>query len=358
MGDVPSEQISLRLPEPLLDALDQEADEADMSRSTLIRRLATFGLETQADAVAAENEKRQEAQRIIEENQQLRNLLPSKWRSHIRGLFRDDLTDGVSPEDLALMAEGYRAQAEQYEEMAEEHPLAPDADLVSVVDEEQRHAMEAADLSNWYEGVENPHERALSGVSEGRKERQTLVAVVRNVVETHLSLEAATNTGMPSIDASDLPPMADQSLPEDTDREDVAQLARHCVEAGIPPEEIDDVPLTDPSLGVEAIEAEEGGQPDVEQPALRMGGEIVEEPGGEQTDVDDGPQVVEASETTQKQIQQTVAAADGGRDPDSIAGSETTMNPDNTDDETDASTEIDKIAEAAERAAAEGETDE
>jgi len=319
-------KIDARVSEDLLDWLDDTVEATDTSRSALVRRSLHYLREAHVDDVKREAELQAEHDEIVKRNRELRQLLPSKWRSHVRGLFAQDLADDTSPDDLRTLAQAYREQAEKKEEIAAANPMAPEADLARIVDEELAHALEAADLSNWYDGVDNPHERHLSGVEDGKQERDDVVALVEGAVEAHQHVAAIFNdpSEAPPLDESDLPTFADSLLPDDIEPADVADVATRLVRAGVTADEVADViPTTDPRLAPGEISADASGDVDVEPARMRRGGDVVDvvdEDEQDSTDADDGPQVVPASETTQKQLAQHLASADGGRTPGAVPG--------------------------------------
>lgn len=272
-------KVTIRMNGEKVDWIDRLADQAGVDRSTMIRRFVDFGIEAQGSAATDADDRRGEHDEIVERNQELRQILPSKWRSHVRSLFLDDLRDDCSPEDLETIAQGYRQQAVKKEEIADSMPLAPEGDLVGIVDEELANALEAADLSNWYEDVENPYERHLSGVEEGRREREAAVSVVQGVVWSFESLRKSFTdpTLCPDPSVEDVPIDAEEILPEDVTREDVAEIAAELHREQIPAEKVPEaIPTVDPDLGPEEIESESVDvEDDQEAPGaatIRMGG--------------------------------------------------------------------------------------
>lgn len=360
MSDDRDPRVAFRAPEGLVEWLDEQAEDAGLPRSEVCRRALHFMREARGDALEREAQIRDEIDTIISENQELRKVVPSKWRSHVQGLFVDDLRDETSPADLRTLAAGYRRQAEKMEELAETIPHAPEADLVGIVDEELRNALEAGDLSNWYDDVENPHEKHLAGVEDGMQERREAVAVVQGVVETHTRLAAAFEDRheAPAVKPSDLPRFAESVLPDDVDREDVARLATMLVREGVPAEDVPDVlPTVDPSLEAEEVASRATGDDvDVEEATIRKGGVPIDAYESEPTGTDGGvPCAADGDELSQQRLA-ALAAADGGRHPRSLPPSEEvdteeTMNePNDTDDDsTEAVSErLDELADAVE----------
>lgn len=296
------EIVSFRVSPELRDALEELADGTGATVSDLGRRLLWYGVETQGDDVADRLAEQTEIEKrisgVIEQNRRVRKVLPSRWKSHVRDLFQTDLSNEVAPEGLAIMAKRYREQARDLEELAETIPEAPEADLEAIVDEELAHAIEAADVSTWYENVDNPHERHLEGVREGAEERRDLAALVGSLVESHgQMLEAFQDREhAPALSASDLPLRADSLLPEQMDREDVAELATQLARRGLGPDQAKDVVMSGRLEDVEdvlesvPIEVEGGvvqddGDDDSPPPMLRMGGTLQPNglgPGGEE----------------------------------------------------------------------------
>jgi len=366
-------KVTFRVSEDTLAWLDDVVESTDSSRSALLRRSVQFMREARTDRVEREAELQTEHDEIVERNQELRQLLPSKWRSHVRGLFAQDIADDTSPDDLRRLADAYREQAQVKQEIAQENPMAPEADLARIVDEELAHALEAADLSNWYENVDNPHERHFQGVEDGREERRDVVALVEGAVEAHQHVAAAFEdpSQAPALDEGDLPVLAETVLPDDVDAADIADVATRLVRAGVTADEVADViPTTDPTLAHQDVDSQvDQGDVDldVEPAAMRMGGDV-HEPDEHSTDADDGPQVVEASETTQERIAEALAAADGGRTPDAVPGhsveGDTDMSDTNPGNDEHNPDEYDEVSEPFDElmgghpAHAEGDSDE
>lgn len=253
------------------ELLDGLAERGGVSRSELIRRMIDFAAEAQDDIddVLPEDVVVQgEIDDKIDQNRLLRRLLPSKWRAHVRGLFVEDLRDNTHPDDLRTLAEGYREQAALMEEQAALVDEAPnDPDLVGIVDEELAAAMEAADLSTYYDVVENPHERHLEGVGEGREERQNVIMIVTNLVESWERMAETYNdpAAAPVIKPKDLPERAGSELPDRVEREDVAELANSLVRSGVSADQVADVlggetPALDDAEEIETELLADGGQ--------------------------------------------------------------------------------------------------
>lgn len=345
MGDDANDpRVSFRIPESQLSWLDGMADKIGASRSDLLRQAVDFIREAQGDTLERQGEVKQEIEEIIELNKDRQRI--HGWPGRVRGLFRRNLRNGMDPDGLRSVAHGYREHADALERLAETvpHTFVERGELVEATNRELRNALEAADLSNWYEAVENPHERHFSGVEDGRQERTEMVALVQGVVDRHEHLAAIFDDpeDAPIVLGRDLPERADEILPDGVDRDDLAELATELVRHGVRPEDVPDViPTTDPSLDVEEIGSrveEAGVEPaeEIEPATVQMGGETIE---AELDDGDDSaPLPTSASETTQADLIKAQAAADGGRDPDSVPGAEssevdTDMNDNNAEND-------------------------
>lgn len=345
-----TEKVTIRLTPEELAEIDEQAEAAGVSRSELIRKQREFAQAVSASHGQSVAEVEADVEQQIEQNQTLRRVLPSKWESHVTRLMTDDIRDDLAAEELALLAEGYREQARKYETLAEMHPLAPDADLVGIVDDVLVEALEGADLTDYYQGVENRFEKKLEGVESGAENRRQTVSVVQGVMQTSLRLaEGNDRVDYISPDVDDLPDLVD--LPDAVDRADVVSLASELLAEGYTPEDapdaIDQYDERMPGADCPPEQrADTGPRFDThsESKTVEVPSEVVD---GDPNDVDGHEQ---------EQLVSELPAADGGRDPDSVPGSgseDTNMNPINDSD--DSSTDVEPNAD---RAPAEGADDE
>lgn len=379
------ETVTFRAPAALVDALDSLADASgpDTTRSDLLRMGGHYVIETQADHLERMGELEAQESELVERNMKRRNIARFA-ESTIRGLFTDDLKGDVDATKLPRLADHYREQARLKEEMAQEldpeNPIVEPGELVAKVDQELNHAIEAADLSNWYDQHENPYAADLSGVREGVEEREDLVALVAGLVETHASLVRAFNDPeqAPDIDPAELPPMAHDLLPEGKTKADVAELATELAREGYTAEQVRGL-LDGQPLDADAINADDeppalDADPEaVEAAEVRMGGQPA--PYVENNDDDDEPtpDATDADADNQDRLRNAIASADGGRTPsarrsgwqdteevDDDMSHETQHDDDRTDDENDASARLDALDAAAREAAesAGGDADE
>lgn len=382
------ERLTVRVDDDLAGDLNALADAADTTVSDLLRKGAAFVVESQGDRLERQGELIEQERQQVAQNQKRRNI--ARFPSTVRDLMLEDLKADVDPAKLPMLAEGYRRQARTKEELAQEldgEPVVEPGELVAAVDQELRWALEAADLSTWYDGHQNPYAADLSGVEDGLEERNDLAALVASVVEDHGALCRAFRdpADAPAIDPLDLPPMASDLLPDDVTREDVADLAtrlarqgvtgdqvRRALDGGTWPDPID-VTSHDPETDTQG-----DTEPDPPVATLRTGGVPLDAtPDDESSDpisVEAGAET--ASELQQAELQQSITAADGGRTPSARSsgfGTETeteevedTPMTDHTHTDTDDSEEQTETEDVTERlealdaatARAAGDTDE
>ena len=357
------ERVTVRMDRDLVAALDAVADTASTSRSDLVRKGAHFVVESQAERLERQGQLVEQERQQVEANRKRRNIV--RFPNTVRDLFLEDLKADVRPEKLPALAEGYRRQARTKEDLAAEldpdDPVVEPGELVEDVDRELAYAVEAADLSNWYDQHRNPYAAELSGVRDGIEEREDLVALVAGLVDTHASLCRAFSDpdDAPAVDAADLPPMAATLLPENVTKEDVADLATDLARQGLTGDQVRDV-LDGSPLDPDAIEVESTVEPDDDAPeaTVTMGGLPrpldPDEDDDQEPAPDGGPVAIEASADTQARLQQAIAAADGGRTPSARRSGwnqpeeDSDMSHDNTDAD---SIEYDDENDAAERLA-------
>lgn len=348
------EHVTLRIDGDLLAEIDDQADAAGTNRSDVIRKKLHF-----AEAVEVQGQRpadiEGEIDEQIERNQTLRKVMPSKWRSQVRDLFANDIRADMAAQELEITAEAYRRQAEKLEELADTIPLAPDADLVGIVSDELMKALDAADLSNYYDGVTNPYEKKLSGVESGIEERKRIIPIIEQTMRTSVMLaEGAKRADYYKPRADELPKQLEKSLPENVDREDIAQVARELLQDGYGPDEVEhglspDHPIlnggdTKDEIRVPADETPPDRYDDATvKRQLQMPLEELEELDDDQGDDDDLEQQLREMnddaksdpspivESKQTNLVSELPAADGGRDPDSVPGSERGCEPMNDD---------------------------
>lgn len=340
--------LGFRAPDPIHEAVEQLADANGLDKSELLRRMVSFAVETQGDQIADQADLLNRLEDSIEVNQEREKI--ATWRRHVRRQFGKYVQADMNPEHLEALADGYREQARLREDLADTIPNPPpvdDGELVGIVDEELAHAIDAVDLSTWYENVENPHAAHLSGVEDGEEDRRDLAALLEGVVQTHgCFYDAVDNPDrLPPVDPADLPPMADTLLPDGVGREDVAELATDLARSGVEPDEVRGV-LKSGALPVPSNVKQDGGQPPEALPT------------GRDDDTRDQTVTVDASEATQQELIQAIAAADGGRSPGARAAgfneedTDMTGNTDDTDeldelpDDYDDPTEASDVLEA------------
>lgn len=370
------ELVGFRADADLVADLDALADAANTSRSDLLRKAAHLVIETQSDRLERQGELQERERQQVEANRKRRNII--RFPNTIRDLFLEDLKADVPAAKLPRLAESYREQARTKEELAQEldpdDPVVEPGELVGAVDRELSHAVEAADVSNWYDQHRNPYAADLSGVRDGIEEREDLVALLAGLVDTHASLARAfaNPDEVPPIDAADLPRMATTLLPDGVTDQDVADLATQLARQGLTGEQVRDL-LDGQPFDPDAIEVDATVEPaeDADVAQVLRGGQALnaaDEPG------DDTPTVT-ASNSTQAELMDAITAADGGRTPSArrsgwnqpeevdtetdMSHNDTEPDHDSTDSE-DVSEQLDTLTQATREAAqqAGGEADE
>jgi len=246
--------ISIRVPEWLKREMEALADESGLSVSEVWRRSGEFTLAAHDQDIQEQADLEDELDEKKELNLKRDRIAGFSGRVH--DMLEKRIKGMYSPKGLRSVAVGYREEAEIRERQAEVIPDAmpvEEGELVAVVDRELREALQAADLTNWYERHGNSYE-TITGVREGREERQQLIALVQGLLESHgqviNAFQHAENA--PAVDPKDLPPMADSLLPERLGRDEVAEAVTRMAREGVEPEDVPDVlPDVDPRLAVE-----------------------------------------------------------------------------------------------------------
>jgi predicted transcriptional regulator len=340
--------------------IEEIASATHLSKSDVIRDFLEIGIAVSGDDIEQLAQARADELEVIQRNQNAIQLFPSHWRSHVKDQMAKTIKNSFHPDEIESFAAMLREQAEKKEEQAELIDVVPDADLVGIVDDVLFDALEAADLSTYYEDVDNPYAKRFEGVDDGLQQRDELILRLQSTVEKHQQLaNALSNGSVPSVMPNDIDTDVVELLPEDKTREDFARLATECVKAGI---DADAIPEhLDRTTEDFTLESDTGGelspsQDDVEddldldpgsEATIRMGGQRQnerwrtddEDDEEQHDDSDSNPDAAEAVEAIQQQIADKIPAADGGRD-DRTAGrgyGDTDMNPTTrtTDDSTD-----------------------
>lgn len=305
MSDANKTLVSSRIREGLADLIDAEADDHGVTRSALIEQYLEFAVEAAGGQVAERERAKRDVSDIINENETVRNIVPGKWRSHVRGLFRDDIKDGCSPRDLRILADRYREQARANERLAETFDDLDQPDLEGIVDEELYHALEAEDRSEFYATRDNPHE-SLSGVAEGTRKRKLAITVIQGVVEAQNQTAAALESdAAPRVRPDELR-VSESELPAGVDRETIADAANRLVANGA---ESQDVPELlnhgdDPALRPDSVDSvlEDDAGPDPDPDETET-----------ETDQPATPDVPAPDAVEQSELPMRIPASDGGR---------------------------------------------
>jgi len=283
-------KVSYRMPEAKLDALKGLAEQYDVSLSALLRRFDSYGLETNAEAVAVEAQIENLRQDIIDFGKPIDKA--GGFAGRVRSDFEKRFKNGYGAKWLVAKAESYRREAEMLEEKVEEHPDAPpieEGELVEEVNRVLRDALEAAKLSDWSDRYDNPFER-LSGVESGKEGRRFALVLTRNALRIDQDLEPL-RSGIGSdrrVRGDDLPDLADEELPPTVERDDVARVARELADRGVDPDSLDldptefdpfgwtDAEVVEDTVTVEASTNGELPDPDAETD----GGQVAAPDGG------------------------------------------------------------------------------
>ena len=275
--------VSFRAPQPLVDAVHELADEADVSPSRMWRMLAWHGVEanTETLVLAAEIDKERE-----EIKQRFKPIdQAGGFAGRVREDFEERFKNGYAPKWLDAKAESYREEARMLEEKVRDHPDAPEiaeGELVEEVERELADALEAMDLSNWTERHANRYEK-FGGVEDAKDRRQFYVAAVQGAMRVREKVAAAFSS-VEGVDVSgdDLSKLMEEDLPHGVDRDDVAEAANQLARMGV---ERDEVPEAlrefDPRVwDDEDTEDGPGSVEDGPDPATDGGGPPVEADGG------------------------------------------------------------------------------
>lgn len=229
-------KISLRAPEELVEAMDDLADASGVqNRSAVWRMAASFALETNAEMLGTAARIDERRRDIIDKHRpvDLAEGLPGRVSDQMQERFKS----GYSLMGLARKATSYVEEAQMYEEELDD--VYREGELVDEVKREVRHALEAAELTNWWDRHANPYER-FEGVKDGKERRRFALVVLQNAMRLDTELEALRSVaGDRRVKEQDLPELADEDLPLDLGREDVARVARELTDEGYTPEDID-----------------------------------------------------------------------------------------------------------------------
>jgi len=227
--------LTARVDGDVVDDVDALAEAAGLCRSDVLRMGVQFALEAHGDSLERAGDLRQQEQALVADNEERRKI--ARFPNTVRGLLMDDLKAEVPPTQLAHLADHYREQARLKEQQAQElpgDPIVTPGELQAAVDRELAYAIQASDLSNWYDRHENPYAADLAGVEDGLEERKDLVALVAGVVDRYKRLVDIFDDrySAPALEPTDLPPKADDLIPENKTRADVAELITELARQG------------------------------------------------------------------------------------------------------------------------------
>ena len=237
-------KISLRLPEERLEALDEIAEQYDISRSVLVRRAIDLLLEKNVEAVGINAKIKHEMEKIKETMHEIHRA--GGFRGRMEDKFNEFFESGYDPKWIVASAEAYRKEARMLEEYLPEHPEAPpieDGEFVDVVDDVVEKTIRSHKLSEYgdrYDGMMKSH----GGVEEGLESRKFALAMTKGAMNMDIDGYRISGAygGERRVDGDDLSAYAVDQLPEGVDRNDVARVARELVDAGVHPEDVE----TDP----------------------------------------------------------------------------------------------------------------
>lgn len=270
MTDDRDPKVSYRMPQERLDAIDDLAEQFNVTRSDLLRKFDSLGLESNVEALGVEAEIAKLKDEIIEFGKPIDRA--GGFGGRVRQDFERRFKNNYKPKWLAAKAESYRREARMLEKKVSDHPDAPpieDGELVEEVEDVLRDTLEAAKLSDWTDQYNNPYER-LSGVESGKDSRRFALVLARNALQMDSDLEPL-NSELDAdrrVQARDLPELAEEDLPEHVSRDDVARVARTLADRGVAPEEIETDPTEfdpfgwgDDAPAVDAVEQLPDGGP-------------------------------------------------------------------------------------------------
>jgi len=271
-------KLSYRMPQERLDAIDALAEQHGVARSALLRRFDAFGLESNAEALGVEAEIANLRQEIIDFGKPIDDA--GGFAGRVRDDFEKRFKSGYKPKWLAAKAESYRREAEMLEEKVADHPDAPpieEGELVDEVNRVLRNTLEAAQLSDWTERYSNPLER-LSGVDSGKQSRRFALVLTRNALEMDQDLEPLNSTlgTERRVRRDDLPELAEEDLPPNVDRDDVARVARDLADRGVTADDVEVDPTEFDPFGWIDVDSEAVDDDDVVAVEGSTNGELPE----------------------------------------------------------------------------------
>ncbi|ALJ99702.1 hypothetical protein BGV91_gp39 [Haloarcula californiae icosahedral virus 1] len=285
-------KVSYRMPQERLEAIDDLAEQHGVARSALLRRFDAFGLESNAEALGVEAEIANLRQEIIDFGKPIDDA--GGFAGRVRDDFEKRFKSGYKPKWLAAKAESYRREAEMLEEKVADHPDAPpieEGELVDEVNRVLRDTLEAAQLSDWTERYSNPLER-LSGVESGKQSRRFALVLTRNALEMDQDLEPLNSTlgTERRVRRDDLPELAEEDLPPNVDRDDVARVARDLADRGVTADDVEVDPTEFDPFGWIDVDSEVVDDDDVVAVEGSTNGELPdpEADGGTESVVADG----------------------------------------------------------------------
>lgn len=319
--------VSVRLSEDTVDAFDDLADAQNTTVSEIIRQYLEYGLETAPTDLGVVVEVTRERNKIIDQGRPID--LAGGFAGRVRDDFEKRFLSDYEPKWLAAKAQTYYREAEVLEETLKDHPDAPeieDGEFVEKVDEVLSETIEASQLSDWEDRYGNRFEK-FEGVETGREKRRFALVLTKNAMKMDKDIEPLRSEIATErrVEASDLSELADEDLPPDVDREDVARVARELRDKGLDPEDIE----TDPT------EFDPFGWSDLSESQIDSDSSDSES----QIEQSDGPVPVESSTDGELPAPDETTTTDGGMVADgggdesivSYVGGVETVEPDEMD---------------------------
>jgi len=258
-------------PEDFIEEAKEYAEDRGLSFSRLIRLSLEHTMVT--DGVEIESGYWERREGIKDRNRFAQNK--AFFLDRVSERLTELFTSRAKPKEIMDVARGYVEEAEEIEGESKARDNVTDyadGELVREVKYLVRETLEAQNLTNWDKRYTNRLER-FEGVEDGVRRKQFTLVLAQNAMRKDDDLEPIRSLANSErrVRGEDLPDLADDELPGEIDREQVARVARRLIDQGVAP---DDLP-TDP---FEFIEEFGGGSfgwhvVDPDETALEPGAE-------------------------------------------------------------------------------------
>lgn len=229
-------------PEDFIEQAKEYAEDRGLSFSRLVRLSLEHTMEI--DGVEVESGYWELREDIKDRNRFAQNK--AFFLDRVNERLTELFTSRAKPKEIIDVARGYVEEAEGIEAESQERDDVTDyasGELVREVKHLVRETLEAQNLTNWDKRYTNRLER-FEGVEDGVRRKKFALVLTQNAMRKDLDLEPLRSLANSErrVRADDLPDLADNELPQEIDREQVARIARRLVDDDVQP---DDLP-TDP----------------------------------------------------------------------------------------------------------------